>query len=296
MPPTVAPKILCFGEVTWDRSWLLSQIPKSGIDGELMDQSEGPGGSAFNSACTLASGGIPIVLGGNFIGQDSWGEAILGTLAQLGIENHLKARSRYSTPSNICLLDYSSGQRAFIVAHEGMQDWSSDLTDGLIEELRNLKFSHVFVQSYFREGARRIMASIPDSAWSLTQDLAVDSEFVGLTRALQLSLDESIQYSDQDISQLTNQYFRQKLEEIFLTHGKHGVWYQRRGNVPKFYPTVSVDKVVDSTGCGDAFRAGLMMQLYLGNSIDTAIRYGQKLGALKSQNRGSYLLISEHSL
>lgn len=261
-----------------------------------MDQSEGPGGSAFNSACTLASGGIPVILGGNFIGQDPWGEAILGTLAQLGIENHLKARSHHSTPSNICLLDYSSGQRAFIVAHEGMQEWSSDLTEGLIEELRNLKFSHVFVQSYFREGARKIMASIPNSVWSLTQDLALDSEFVGLTRALQLSLGESTHYSDHDINQLTNQYFRQKLEEIFLTHGKHGVWYKRRGNVPKFYPTVSVDKVVDSTGCGDAFRAGLMMQLYLGNSTDTAIRYGQKLGALKSQNRGSYLLISEHSL
>jgi sugar/nucleoside kinase (ribokinase family) len=55
-----------------------------------------------------------------------------------------------------------------------------------------------------------------------------------------------------------------------------------------FFPAVPVDKVVDTTGCGDAFRAGLMFSLFSGATTVEAILVGLKFGALKAQTRGSH--------
>jgi len=52
-------------------------------------------------------------------------------------------------------------------------------------------------------------------------------------------------------------------------------------------PAVKAERVVDPTGCGDAFRAGLLVGLERGLPLETAARLGSVMGALAVEQRGT---------
>jgi adenosine kinase len=49
---------------------------------------------------------------------------------------------------------------------------------------------------------------------------------------------------------------------------------------------VKAEKVVDPTGCGDAYRAGLLYALAKDLSLETGVRLGSLMGALKVARQG----------
>ena len=51
-------------------------------------------------------------------------------------------------------------------------------------------------------------------------------------------------------------------------------------------PGVAAAEVVDPTGCGDAFRAGLLFGLEHGWTLERPAALGNRLGALKIAQRG----------
>ncbi len=52
-------------------------------------------------------------------------------------------------------------------------------------------------------------------------------------------------------------------------------------------PTVAVDQAMDPTGCGDAYRAGLLLGLEKGWDWETSGRVGSLIGAIKVQHEGT---------
>ena len=52
-------------------------------------------------------------------------------------------------------------------------------------------------------------------------------------------------------------------------------------------PPVKAAKLVDPTGCGDAYRGGLLFGLSRGLPLETAGRIGSLLGALKIEQQGT---------
>jgi adenosine kinase len=72
---------------------------------------------------------------------------------------------------------------------------------------------------------------------------------------------------------------------LIMTQGAAGATIivdgQRRSQ-----PAVAVSTPVDPTGCGDAFRAGLLHALSKGHSLKKAVSHGIVLGAIKVQSRG----------
>jgi adenosine kinase len=72
---------------------------------------------------------------------------------------------------------------------------------------------------------------------------------------------------------------------LIMTQGAAGATIiidgQRRSQ-----PAVAVSTPVDPTGCGDAFRAGLLHALSKGHSLEKAVSHGIVLGAIKVQSRG----------
>ncbi len=51
-------------------------------------------------------------------------------------------------------------------------------------------------------------------------------------------------------------------------------------------PALRVDQAIDPTGCGDAFRAGLLAGLHKGLDLVTSARLFVLLGGIKVQHRG----------
>jgi adenosine kinase len=77
-----------------------------------------------------------------------------------------------------------------------------------------------------------------------------------------------------------------RCDAVVVTKGKEGSTIYSEDNQIEI-PPVAVDQVVDPTGCGDAYRAGLISGRVKGLPFETAGRMGSLLGSLQVQFEGS---------
>jgi adenosine kinase len=75
------------------------------------------------------------------------------------------------------------------------------------------------------------------------------------------------------------------VQGIVVTLGPEGCELWQEGRSLRI-PGVTAQAVLDPTGCGDAFRAGLLYGLEHGWSLERAAVLGNRLGALKIAHRG----------
>jgi sugar/nucleoside kinase (ribokinase family) len=73
---------------------------------------------------------------------------------------------------------------------------------------------------------------------------------------------------------------------VILKMGDQGASINRRGETELRVPAYRVD-VVDTTGCGDAFDAGLMLTAAMGWDLERAARFGAACGSLVATGLGS---------
>ncbi len=72
-----------------------------------------------------------------------------------------------------------------------------------------------------------------------------------------------------------------------LTDGSLGLYVAEPGVNPCYYPSFPAIVVVDSTGAGDAFRAGTLFGLIQKMPLNHALRFGAAAAALKVANLGA---------
>ena len=78
----------------------------------------------------------------------------------------------------------------------------------------------------------------------------------------------------------------QLVDALIVTRGGEGSVVYTDGDEIEI-PTVNVDQAVDPTGCGDAYRAGLLLGLEKGWDWETSGRVGSLIGAIKVQQEGT---------
>jgi len=90
----------------------------------------------------------------------------------------------------------------------------------------------------------------------------------------------------QERTGLSAQEIAQQVEALIVTRGAEGsVIYTKDREIA--IPCAKPDAVVDPTGCGDAYRAGLIHGLLHGLDWGTTGRIASLLGALKIESRGT---------
>ncbi len=255
------PRMLCFGEISWD----IAEIAGAATGA--------PGGCALNTAYALRFLGADVTLSGNPVGDDAAGDAIVADVAAHGIDARIPRRAGIATPSCRCLVE-PSGERSFVLSHRDIQTFAGEYLD----ELGGYAFA--FVQPYVRELSRELLARATPG-WILMQDLPADSPFVELGDALQISLDDGGEPSPS--------YFRGRMKELVVTAGRRGAAHVIPGAQPRWFPATPVDHPVDTTGCGDAFRAGFMYARACGGSPEACFALGTAVGAFKACVAGSNL-------
>jgi adenosine kinase len=73
---------------------------------------------------------------------------------------------------------------------------------------------------------------------------------------------------------------------VIVTQGERGSLLRRGGDVVEI-PAVAAEQVVDPTGAGDAYRAGLLHGLARGEPLEHGARIGSLLGALQVAHPGT---------
>ena len=76
-----------------------------------------------------------------------------------------------------------------------------------------------------------------------------------------------------------------EVEALVVTLGAEGSRVPRRGEVFEV-PAVKADAIVDPTGCGDAYRAGLLHGIVNGWDMRTSAQLAAVMGAIKIAHRG----------
>ena len=77
-----------------------------------------------------------------------------------------------------------------------------------------------------------------------------------------------------------------QVKALVLTLGAHGSVIHA-GDARHEIPTVTASAVVDPTGCGDAYRGGLLHALSSGAGWTDAARLGSVMGAIKIEHQGA---------
>jgi adenosine kinase len=78
---------------------------------------------------------------------------------------------------------------------------------------------------------------------------------------------------------------RAHLKGVIVTLGAQGceLWVHGERTL---VPGLEAEQVVDPTGCGDAFRGGLLYGLERGWALDRCVELGNRMGALKIAHAG----------
>jgi adenosine kinase len=90
-------------------------------------------------------------------------------------------------------------------------------------------------------------------------------------------------------SALSEEEVLRRVGAVVVTRGEKGSTL-RRGRDAADIPPVTAARVVDPTGCGDAYRAGFLYGLSRGRPLETCARMGSLMGALKVAEQGTQAL------
>jgi adenosine kinase len=251
------------------------------------------GGCAANIAYSLAALGLPSRLVGS-IGHD--GDAYLNRLKTLGVDTSgVISRSDCFTAQAFITTDLQDNQ--ITAFHPGAMNYAheSSVIDGpglgivspngkqaMIQhaaafDQKGIPFVFDPGQAMPIFGADELRSLLGQASW-----LAVnDYEGEMLSRKLGLTLAE--------IAKLLKPHGP---GGVIQTKGADGVTLLSAKSPSMDLPALRVDQAVDPTGCGDAFRAGLLAGLFKGLDLVTRARLGVLLGGINVGHRGG----QNHSL
>ncbi len=291
--------VVCMGEALID--FLAEEI---GVEMEdARNYVRTPGGGVANVAVGLARLDVESRFVGK-VGDDPFGHFLCKLMKSEGIDSRFLLTSRrYPTGLVFIVLDENRVPRFKLFGNPSadMMFSEHEIDPSMLE---NAAFLHLSTVSMVREESRRATFKLMDMArhqgvriffdpnlrhhlWEdqqllkeLSRQVAANAQIVKLSREelVFLTSETSVRAGAESIRKLGT-------EILIVTLGSEGAWYSSphgEGTVPGF----SVD-VVDTTGAGDGFAAGLLATLCLGeswppaaNRLTNAIRFANAVGAI----------------
>ncbi|CAO96914.1 aminoimidazole riboside kinase [Erwinia tasmaniensis] len=267
-----------------------------------------PGGAPANVAVGIARlGGSSAFIG--CVGDDPFGEFLQQTLQREGVDiSSMYSAAGERTSTVLVSLD-TEGERHFTFMVRPSADLSLSV-DRLPTFARGegLHLCSIALSAEPSRGAafQAMQAVRQAGGWvsfdpNLRSDLWQDADEMARVVAEAFSLADIIKLSEDELYSLTDQptleqridYFTSRYQPALLlvTCGSKGVTVWHSGNLQHFdAPTV---KVVDTTGAGDAFVAGLLAALALEANplepqrLEFAVQQAQSSGAAATTAKGA---------
>lgn len=289
--PHKLPKILFLGEITWDQLWVVNDLPHLPQDYQLLREQESAGGCSLNSAMCLNSAKIPVDLAGNDIGNDVRGKKLYKSLKHQGLHKFISINQKISTAFCQCLVSKKNADRAFILNHENLKYFNKNKIDYLIKKALSEEYSIIFLQAYLRSLAGYCLPKLKSfNGFLMTQDLSPEDPLVPYFDCIQISISETQRLTQKSVTKIAKKYWRGRVQSLLITQGSKGShWLSKQKEY--FYQASEQVKAVDTTGCGDAFRSGFLLGLFQNQPIQTCLKLGTQLGALKAKQLGSHLIL-----
>lgn len=242
------------------------------------------GGCAANIGYNLKLlGGEPLVMA--TVGQDI--DPYLERLEKFGIARvHLKKIAGQFTAQAFITTDLDNNQ--IIAFHPGAMNYSHE---NQIDATLGAKLAIIApdgkegMLSHARECAAAGIPFVFDPGQGLPMFSAVElSEFVSLADYVAVN-----DYEGKLLEEKTGQSLdaiAHDVKALVLTLGAQGSLIFASGKRHEI-PTVKAAEILDPTGCGDAYRAGLLYGIAMGWDWPSTGRLGALMGSIKIEHRGA---------
>ncbi|BCW98580.1 MAG: ribokinase [Armatimonadota bacterium] len=269
--------IICYGTICQDRIIRIPRYPEAGGSVWIESDELRPGGEAVNSAIAWDRWGLSVLLLGTVLGRDDraqWMLEELGNLVHVDA-SLLTASHRAETPYCLILATPDAERTMFGRHFREMQGQPVD----------HLPKARVFtLDPYCGENAARAARVAREQGMRVVAMDAVDRPDVASCADLVVTSYQEILslVPDGDVRTFAARAAREMGRMLVLTLGPEGSEaYDRDGKLVHRQPAVAVpeDLVVDATGCGDVYRAGLVCGEAMGWPLSQSMAFASAAAA-----------------
>ena len=267
-----------YGTVCLDVTHEVPRLPERGGYVEAREARRSLGGEGANTAVALALWGVDVVLVSNPIGAGHDADYLAQALEERGVRKTVFSRGTEETP--VChILVTPDGERTMFghgfadmpktsqpsLAPTRPGGWTtSDMNHGRAArealDLAHAAGRDVYALDFVEPDEHLIAGSYWQSSTS----------WVGTPGETAANLKWAVDWAE-----------RQKCTAI-LTDGADGLCFARPGKKPLHLPAIPTEDVVDSTGAGDVFRAGMLYGLGLGWPDSKCLLFASAAGSSRS--------------
>ena len=254
------PFLSVYGHVSIDKIISVKEFPRLNTSINVLSKKTNMGGTASNISYVAAALGVPTMLCA-FIGKD-FPHEYRKRLKDAGVMTSGMIETEYGTSEALVVNDRNFDQK--VLFYQGPQGWASKLGIDLSKYAKGSEYVHFSTgePDYYISQMEKLK-DIPYIAFDPAQEIHEIWDKDRFNRALALS---NIFFCNEHESVSAEKYIESTLDTIkkhlvVRTDGPEGSRAfidGKRVDVPAVRP----DKVVDTTGAGDAFRAGFYAAKY----------------------------------
>ena len=274
-------RVLCYGVLCVDQIVRTARYPHPDDHARILEDGQFIGGEAANSAAILARLGVPVTLRGNFVGADERGRFFLKTVRAIPDLkcSGIVVKPGFQTPYAIIVASHQDGYRTVLGSFSDMR--YPPLKEKDFEGIRLLSIDPFAgdcalkaLKSAKKRGLPVLSIEVdPAGAMAGLCDVAINS--AGFIRRHRTGKPEA----------MGAHLLKAGIKTAVITQGADGclVFDAKEKN---FHQPAFDVPVVDSTGAGDAFRAGFIYGHLQKWELREVVRFASAVAALNCRGIG----------
>jgi sugar/nucleoside kinase (ribokinase family) len=278
------PGIFVYGEIGVDNLIAVPHLPTAEQASFPTADIHHIGGAGANVAVLLAAWGIPVALSGNSIGDDLFGQQLQEWLSKFPALDRRWLEIRPGSATPFCrILVLPNGERAILVFGYP-QTHKTKLTGEMLDGARFLALDlyggperRVAAEAARQAGAANVVG---DLIWPEHELLPLADIVTNSAAYIRL------EFPGADLREHAAALQARSHGLVLTTDGGNAVHVLDRDGT-SFQVSPPTVPVVDATGAGDAFKAGLLYGLYQGWELSRAVCWAVAAGALKVGRLGA---------
>ena len=290
--------ILCVGEVLVDFIGHQNDV----LINETRDYHRYLGGSPANVAMNCKRLGLKSTMVSS-VGNDGFGEYIFKRLQEIGV-NTANVKKLDNKSSSVIFVSRSNGTPDFIPYRNADNHiYDDQITTAMLSQTK------IFHTTCFALSKNPAQTTILKKAKEATENgckLSIDINYAkelwdckeealeiiktycALNPLIKISEDDMLRLFEKELphQEIFDFFHNLGVDIVCLTLGSKGVKLSQKSKEIIELAAIMIEKVMDTTGAGDAFWSGFLFAYIKEKSIEECLQIALKLAALKLQNVG----------
>ncbi len=262
---TLMKRVIIFGPTSWDTVIKIEKYPKNGGFAQGINRTERPGGAGMNVAAAVASSGVRTRLI-SYVGDDNIGDYLLEYLKSTDIQE-LDVRVLPGASLHSVVTVDNNGERTILALE---QNRFSEINSQVTFQSNDLIAFPIWRNFYktMLAAARQIGATTIVGLNAIQEENVRAEYIVG-------SINDVIDF----------EFVSDRFKMAIVTKGSQGV--EVIDGEKRFHLSAKLVPIVDTTGAGDSFLAGLLVGLAQGKSAIKSAEIGIHWASVAIQGNSS---------